>query len=120
MPALAPGGRPQVSRIEAAFYPDRKETEYQAEVTTIGQEATVTSRWSGPNCGTWGPQGDRQATATEGIGLRMFWSHPHPPCAATTNHSDVLVVLTVSNSKGTTVCVYQGSESGTGPDCKPL
>ena len=50
----------------------------------------------------------------------MIWQHPHPPCAATTDHSDVTVTLSIGYQGGTLICVYTGSESGTGPECKKL
>jgi hypothetical protein len=66
--------------------------------------------WSGPNCGTWAPQEVSTSSATE-LATSMTWKHPHPPCAETTNHSDVTVKLTVDWMGGRIVCSYQGSES---------
>ena len=52
---------------------------------------------------------------------RMGWEHPHPPCGATTDHADVLIVYSVSwnwGGGGTIACVYQGAATGAGPACR--
>jgi len=105
--------------IRATFVQSQFTTTYQVQVSDPAREKYVW-HWAGPNCGTWMPQGDQQADATSPSTIVMTWSHPHPPCAATTNHSDVQVSFTVEWSGGTLICVYQGSESGEGPSCKKL
>jgi hypothetical protein len=49
----------------------------------------------------------------------VAWSHPHPPCDATTDHSEEMVSVEVSNGTLAVVCTYQGATAGVGPACEP-
>ncbi len=112
---LAP---PRADHIIAVFHQPTFTTSYSIVVEDPdGVGPTV--RWSGPNCGTWTPQQEAPMTARSQT-FSMRWSHPHPPCAPTTDHRDVQVTFTIAWTKGTLICVYEGSESGNGPSCKPL
>ena len=111
-------GAPRPAPIVAVFRQEQFTTSYTVAVDDPGG-VPYTVHWTGPNCGTWGPQGESTGQAAQAQ-WAMQWAHPHPPCPATTNHSDVTVTFTLAWSGGTLICVYQGSESGTGPACKPF
>ncbi len=105
-------------RIVAIFNQSAFTTRYALTVNNPDRQP-LTLRWAGPNCGTWDNQAPHTSTETT-FQEAMAWSHPHPPCAATTNHSEVQVSLSIGYQGGTLVCVYNGSESGNGPECKKL
>src|SRR5258708_7314208 len=105
--------------ITATFAQSAFSTAYTTTITPGGNAWSY--HWAGPNCGTSGSTAEVSVPAGSTPKTTIFtWSHPHPPCAATTNHSEVTVTLTITWSGGTLVCAYPGSESGTGPSCKPF
>ena len=110
----------QVKPIAATFTQQQFSTTYATGVTAPG--LAYSYRWAGPNCGTYSTTSETPVTAAhqEPLALVFVWNHPHPPCAATTNHSDVTVTLTVTWSGGTLICAYPGTESGIGASCKPF
>lgn len=103
--------------IHAAFDEGARQTVYTAHVAGAfgGQPSSVTYQWSGPNCGGWVPQESR--TQQGEFDTLFSWSHPHPPCGNTTDHSDVTVKLVVSIGSSTVTCTYRGSLSGVGENC---
>ncbi|HEX9496082.1 MAG TPA: hypothetical protein VGA38_10010 [Candidatus Limnocylindria bacterium] len=105
--------------IKASFVQSAFSTTYTSTITPGGNAWSY--HWAGPNCGT--SSGTSEVSVPAGSAsqaLTFTWSHPHPPCAATTNHSEVTVTLTITWPGGTLVCAYPGSESGTGASCKPF
>ncbi len=105
--------------INANFVQSAFSTTYTSTVTPGGN--TWSYHWAGPNCGTFGSTAEVSVPAGSAPQpLTFTWNHPHPPCAATTNHSEVTVTLTITWPGGTLVCAYPGSESGTGASCKPF
>jgi hypothetical protein len=110
------GGAPSVSFIRAEFNQAQYTTTYAVVVSNPNGTA-VRYGWSGPNCGSWGPQAAATTSATM-IELDMKWMHPHPPCP-TGNHAEVTVKLSVDWSGGSVTCSYPGSETGNGPPCQP-
>ncbi len=115
--------------IEASFDQASFTTTYKLSVTGAFPEGGLI-RWSGPNCGT--VIGDRyrfapeQSFSDEVSVITFRWTHPHPPCERTSNHSDVTVTATMTEGSGepgrtplvTTVCTYPGSDTGRGPSCQ--
>lgn len=110
---------PTVQPIVAIFDPPAFTTSYTAPISNPDPQRRLTIMWSGPNCGTWAPQVPMIEIGAD-IVLSMALSHPHPPCAQTTNHLDVTVTLSIAYERGTLICVYNGSESGKGPECRKL
>jgi hypothetical protein len=98
--------------ITAVFDQGAFLTTYSVSWTNPGAN-TVRIQWAGPNCGASTPSQAQTSTAAGGTAV-MTWQHPHPPCAASTDHSDVLVTATISDGRTTLVCSYQGAASGTG------
>ena len=119
--------------IAASFDQAKFTTTYSLTITG-GLPEGINVKWSGPNCGS--TAGEEYSV----LGLQRFddssftstfiWQHPHPPCALTTNHSDVTVVATIAEG-GTvteagesttprlvTICTYRGSDTGTGQPCQ--
>jgi hypothetical protein len=108
--------------IEAMFVPAEFATTYQVNIDNPDRD-NLTYRWSGPNCGTWEPQGDQSLTSGAlSVTSVMKWVHPHPPCDPTTEHKDVLVTFSVTGeSSGVTlICTYEGAADGVGPACQKL
>jgi hypothetical protein len=103
-----------VGPIDALFNPSKFSTGYGVTIKSPSDQ-TVTVTWAGPNCGEWDAR--PQTITGQYMTISMVWQHPHPPCGATTNHSDVTVTLTITYPGGTLVCSYVGSETGTGPPC---
>ncbi len=117
-----------VSPIQAHFDQATFTTTYRSEVShpnTNPNEVTELKQpwqaeWTGPNCGTH--SAEREVTL-EGFQTEevLEWSHPHPPCAATTDHSDVTIRLEifrgVYGGPAVAICTYKGSQTGTGPPC---
>lgn len=107
----------RVGPIEAVFDPGHFATVYSVHVDNpTGKFANVT--WEGPGCGTWDPQGLQPDSTDASIHWTMTWSHPHPPCDPTTNHSDTTIKATVHSYWGSAVCKYYGAESGVGTYCR--
>lgn len=103
-----------VSPIQASFSQGTFSTRYTANLLNPNS-AALNYRWDGPDCGT---QADTTgATSERSTSVTMNWAHPHPPCAATTDHSDVKVTLTVDFPLTVATCTYQGSISGIGEKC---
>jgi hypothetical protein len=96
------------SPIQATFYQDRQATEYILEPVFGGNVAS----WTSPPCGT---------TSVVPGGLKMTWTHAHPPCDATTNHADVEISVLLRFNDGLIVkyahCDFQGAHTGTGTPC---
>jgi hypothetical protein len=96
-----------VGPISATFAQPAQRTDYVVTASAQG----YTFEWSGADCGTSGP-------TSPGA---FMWHHPHPPCDASTNHSNrtirVVVTHTATNQK--LVCTYHGAASGTGAACTP-
>lgn len=107
--------------IEATFDPSAQTTSYSIGVPE-GRAFYV--RWSGPDCGTWTPQG---WSLVSGTAVEMSWHHPHPPCDPTLDHRHVQVKALLytlwSDADGSrwlhADCTYQGAASGLGPACDP-
>lgn len=117
-PPSAPGPAAllRVSPIDAVFTPATFSTTYSLLLSPT--EVPLLLNWSGPNCGSWSASDERDFT----------WTHPHPPCDATTDHHDVAVTalgLAGESVAGSRVsgptrafrCTYQGAETGAGPAC---
>lgn len=108
-----------VDPLKAVFTQARFSTTYSTTVTPSSNAFTY--HWAGPNCGTWGSTDETSVAAqNDPVPLVFTWSHPHPPCAATTDHSDVTVTLTITWASRTLICSFTGSETNTGPACRPL
>ena len=112
-----------VTPIKAAFDEGARTTVYTAHISysepagfASGSAPNISYQWSGPNCGTWLPQELRYRSDYE-FDTLFTWSHPHPPCGNTTDHSDVTVHLTASVRRVVMECTYQGSLSGVGQAC---
>ncbi|HVR87951.1 MAG TPA: hypothetical protein VHG53_00210 [Candidatus Limnocylindria bacterium] len=103
-----------VAPIDAVFDQSKLSTGYGVTIKSPSDQR-VTVTWAGPNCGEWDAR--PQTLTGQYMTLSMVWQHPHPPCGATTNHSDVTVTLTITYAGGTLFCSYVGTESGTGPPC---
>ena len=73
--------------------------------------------WSGPDCGSpaGGETGQRSAKSGS---LEFTWTHPHPPCGPTTDHTDVTIKLRITNFLQARTCTYRGAASGVGPPCE--
>ncbi len=103
--------------ITASFDKDKFTTTYTVSTPKEHGDFDLTqAKWEGPNCGTW-------ETGKQDEFVSIFvWHHPHPPCAQTTNHSEVTIKFTVPTTfqHSFTQCAYQGSESGRGPECKSI
>ncbi|MDO8563074.1 MAG: hypothetical protein Q7S25_04435 [Candidatus Limnocylindria bacterium] len=111
---------PRPQPIVAVFNQASFATRYAVSIDNPDDQA-LTLTWAGPNCGTWDNQAGHQSpTGLERATLvdMMLWTHPHPPCAATSNHSEVTVTLTIGYRGGSLVCAYSGSESGNGTPCR--
>lgn len=104
-----------VSPITAVFTQATYSTAYCATIDNPSK-VSITTTWSGPDCGTFTPSTPTTATDPSQT-PSMVWSHPHPPCDATTNHQGVSVHLDVTWPTGGVRCTYQGAESGLGPAC---
>jgi hypothetical protein len=105
-----------VSPISALFTQATFSTRYDLQVKNpAGEPIAVT--WSGPNCGSWSPQGPQPTSTAAAQTATMTWSHPHPPCSIGTSHDDVTVVLEAKGPSGTVRCSHVGADSGTGPAC---
>jgi hypothetical protein len=104
--------------VAATFTPATFSTEYLLGIANPTAEA-LTVEWSGPDCGTWAPQGPSNANAMTTQTWSMTWTHPHPPCDPTTEHADRTIAATVRGTSGTLVCSYPGAHSGVGPACVP-
>ncbi len=105
---------PAAAPIVAVFTQATFSTSYTTNISAASGCAP-TLQWSGPDCGSFTPQGIQ--TASGPTRTVIVWQHPHPPCDPTTDHANVTVVLTVSDAAGTVRCTYQGAASGTGPAC---
>ncbi len=120
VPSPSPGGAPTSSPILAVFDEKAFATNYTVHAQTLLQSGHIVSRWFGPDCGTFSPQGEKDEylefpnPLTENY-ITFTWTHPHPPCASTTNHANVTVTVRLRNSVGTVECTYVGTLSGTGP-----
>jgi hypothetical protein len=94
--------------IKATFSHETQSTEYTMESVLGG----VVHSWSTPPCG------DARLSTD---GMTMTWTHAHPPCDATTNHSDVtisaLLLFYIGSGSRYAHCDYQGAETGTGKRC---
>jgi hypothetical protein len=67
--------------------------------------------WAGPDCGN----------VSGGNTNAFTWSHPHPPCDASTNHANVVVqVIVVDGANNRVRCFYQGAAQGAGLPCEPF
>lgn len=114
-----------ISPIKAVFNEAKKATTYTVALSGPFYEGADVY-WSGPNCGSVSDS-SAKIKATPNVGgprppVRnetsvLVWTHEHPPCSATTNHSDVTVVATIYEGQRLTVCTYPGSETSTGPAC---
>ena len=71
-------------------------------------EAQVTYKWSGFDCGTW----EQSDTAP----WRLRWEHPHPPCTGPEDHPSVTVKVEVTLKGQTVIRTYKGAATGQGPD----
>lgn len=112
--AAAPSVEVRVSPIEAVFTQSDFTTNYSVLVTVEppGAASGLNLAWSGADCGTWG---------TDGPDGRAFrWTHPHPPCDATTDHSTRTITLLASWRDRQLRCTYQGAASGVGQPCVDL
>jgi len=120
-PAFAPGmpvDADVVSPVRATFFPDERATTYEIRIVEFANIIFIGDgiSWSKPNCGT-------TEYTKPGPGRHLLrWHHPHPPCDATTDHSDVTItaLIVVSTSGGTTraiECKYQGAETNVGKPC---
>ena len=112
-PAVAPAVEVRVSPIEAVLNQAAFTTTYSVLVTIEPPDANagLTFGWSGADCGS---------SEVDRLDARIFrWVHPHPPCDATTDHSNRTITLLVSWSSGARQlrCTYQGAASGVGPPC---
>jgi hypothetical protein len=98
-----------VGPITATFFQERQTTEYEVEV---GAEADIGS-WATPSCGT---------ALVDVDGLKMAWTHAHPPCDETTSHGDEKIEFTVRvpTHEGVWLvyCEYDGASPGTGKPCE--
>lgn len=107
----------RVGALRATFDEANFRTTYESFISNPRGE-TLHYQWSGPGCGSWSPQTEG-VTNEPVLDISMDWTHPHPPCGPTPNHSDTTITLTVWGwSDGAIVtCTYQGAASGTGPPC---
>ena len=111
---------PRPQKMLAVFSQGTFSTRYSVVIDNPdGQPLTL--KWAGPNCGAWDNQAEH-VSPQGGTNLTdaMIWQHPHPPCAPTTDHTDVTVTFSIGYQGGTLICIYNGSESGSGPECKKL
>ncbi|MDA0676704.1 MAG: hypothetical protein O2788_01715 [Chloroflexi bacterium] len=96
------------SPIKATLYQDRQATEYVLEPVFGGSVV----EWTNPPCGP---------TSVAPGGLKMTWTHAHPPCDATTDHSDVTITVLLRFNPDPVIryahCDYQGAHTGTGKPC---
>lgn len=116
---------PRVDPIQARFDEGAKSTTYtvvvyvgdrKLEALLNDPRAAFDVRMAGPTCGTTreGAIGVRQDDLA--INYSFIWSHPHPPCDPTTDHSDTTITITVANGAGTIACTYQGAATGVSRD----
>lgn len=122
---------PHLDSFAATFDQATFTTTYTAQVSLPNEARTdsesykLHASWSGANCGSSGIVnflGEYAPGRTEwdfgAAGpITYRWTHPHPPCGNTPDHSDATIKLVVSNAFGSTTCTYVGAASGSG-ECK--
>jgi hypothetical protein len=107
-----------VNPVAATFTQETFSTEYLLGIENPNAEP-ISVEWSGPNCGTFAPMGAGAANTMTTQVWSMVWTHPHPPCDDTTDHSDQTITATVRGTSGTFSCSYPGAHTGVGPACTP-
>jgi len=107
---------PAIEPLRATFTQENFTTVYEAKIVNPDADELVFV-WSGPNCGVFVP--DKTSCSDRTCAAKFTWDHGSPACPPHSNHEDTTVVLQVIGRRSgrTVLCIYKGSESGTGPKC---
>jgi hypothetical protein len=106
-----------MSPISASFNQSEFTTTYSIQVKKV--PALGGPNWSGTDCGTTLELPERSTSAVEKE-VSFKWSHPHPPCDATTDHAKVVVIArlhALDDPESYWFCSYQGAAPGKGKPC---
>lgn len=106
-----------VKPIKATFTQAAFSTTYELAIENPDLDV-VKVKWSGPQCGEWGPQ-DEAFGAESTTRFAMTWRHPHPPCPDGKEHTDTTIKATITIKDKKVVCEYVGAETGEGKVCRP-
>jgi hypothetical protein len=109
--------QPPMSPISASFNQSEFTTTYSIQVKKV--PALGGPNWSGTDCGTTLELPERSTSAVEKE-VSFKWSHPHPPCDATTDHAKVVVIArlhALDDPESYWFCSYQGAAPGKGKPC---
>lgn len=107
---------PSIEPLKATFTPENFTTVYEAKITNPDADELFFA-WAGPRCGVFAQ--DKPSCADRACTAKFSWDHGSPACPPHNNHDDTTVVLQAVGKRSgrTVICIYNGSESGTGPKC---